>query len=506
MSLFSGITRIFNNANIATKLAAGFTLVLLLGSSIAASGIYHLTSISERAEKATLLKKVNDLLAEAKYTRLSYMANHDQKFVDQNRQALDKLEVRLAEVATYHWQPVDQAQVDAMPENIRRYRENWQHTLNPPAGSDPQQISDSLAAAGLALTSASDQLLNHEMAYTQEEVSRTIKEMLIIITIAILTGALLSWRMTRQITVPLRHTLDVAQRIAAGDLTAHIRSQSNDEVGQLTRAVEGMNQNLRGIIGDIRNGVTQVTRASSEIAAGNIDLSARTEQQASALGQTAASMEELTATVKQNADNASQASKLASSAANTAGRGGKLVSDVVGVMKDIAVSSKQISEITSVINSIAFQTNILALNAAVEAARAGEQGRGFAVVASEVRNLAQRSGQAAKEIETLIGLSVSKVNSGSALVGKAGDTMEEIVQSVGHVTSIIHEIASASEEQSRGIGQIALAVAEMDTVTQQNSALVQQSANAAASLDEQAVNLEETVAIFRLGNEPVAQA
>lgn len=158
------------------------------------------------------------------------------------------------------------------------------------------------------------------------------------------------------------------------------------------------------------------------------------------------------------------------------------------------------------IDEIAFQTNLLALNAAVEAARAGEQGRGFAVVASEVRNLAQRSGQAAKEIETLIGLSVSKVNSGSALVGKAGDTMEEIVQSVSHVTSIIHEIASASEEQSRGIGQIALAVAEMDTVTQQNSALVQQSANAAASLDEQAVNLEETVAIFRLGNEPVAQA
>ncbi len=501
MSLPSGITGVFNNANIATKLAAGFTLVLLLGSSIAASGIYHLTSISERAEKATLLKSVNDLLGEAKYTRLSYLANHEQKYVEQNRQALDKLEGKLAEVASYHWQPVDQAQVDAMPGNVQRYRENWQNTLNPPVGSNAEQTRAALAAAGLALTSASDQLLDHEMAYTQEEVRRTIKEMLLIIAGTIVIGALISWRMTRQITHPLRQTLEVAKRIAAGDLTAHMVSRSGDEVGQLTRAVEGMNQNLRRIIGDIRHGVLQVTRASGEIAAGNFDLSARTEQQASALGQTAASMEQLTATVKQNADNASEASKLASSAADTASRGGQIVSDVVGVMKDIAGSSKQISEITSVINSIAFQTNILALNAAVEAARAGEQGRGFAVVASEVRNLAQRSGQAAKEIETLIGLSVSKVNSGSVLVEKAGDTMQEIVDSVGHVTHIIHEIASASEEQSRGISQIALAVAEMDTVTQQNSALVQQSANAAAALDQQAVNLEETVAVFRLGNE-----
>ncbi|TPG63911.1 methyl-accepting chemotaxis protein [Ewingella americana] len=506
MSLASGITGVFNNASIATKLAAGFTLVLLLGSSIAASGIYHLTSISERAEKATLLKSVNDLLGEAKYTRLSYLANRDVKYVEQNRLALDKLEGKLAQVATYDWQPIDQVQVDAMPENIRRYRENWQNTLNPPAGSQADQVQADLAAAGLALTSASDQLLDHEMAYTQDEVHRTIKEMLLIIAATIIIGALLSWRMTRQITLPLRHTLEVAQRIAAGDLTAHIVSRSGDEVGQLTRAVEGMNQNLRGIIGDIRQGVLQVTRASSEIAAGNIDLSARTEQQASALGQTAASMEQLTATVKQNADNASQASQLASSAAATASRGGELVNDVVGVMNDIADSSKQIAEITTVINSIAFQTNILALNAAVEAARAGELGRGFAVVASEVRNLAQRSGQAAKEIETLIGLSVSKVNSGSTLVGKAGDTMQEIVDSVSHVTDIIHEIASASEEQSRGISQIALAVAEMDTVTQQNSALVQQSANASAALDLQAINLEETVAIFQLGNENLQPA
>ncbi|WP_421595587.1 methyl-accepting chemotaxis protein [Rahnella sp. PD4] len=501
MNVLSGITGRVLHATIANKLGAGFALVLLLGSFIAVSGIYHLTSINQRAEKATLLKTVNDLLSDAKFTRLSYMASKDPKFVEENRQALDKLETRLGEVAAYAWEPEDQRLVETMPANIQRYRESWQQTLNPPAGSDPKHITARLAEAGLALTSASNTLLDHEMNSLHQEVSRTISEMLVIIVAAIVTGVLISWRMTRQLTLPLRHTLQIAQRIAAGDLSTHTTSHSFDEVGQLSRAIETMNQNLHGIIGDIREGVTQVTRASGEIAAGNIDLSARTEEQAAALGQTAASMEQLTSTVKQNADNAAQASQLASDAASTAARGGKLVADVVGVMKEITVSSKQISEITTVINSIAFQTNILALNAAVEAARAGEQGRGFAVVASEVRSLAQRSGQAAKEIEGLIDKSVINVNNGSQLVAKAGDTMEEIVGSVRHVTQIIHEIASASDEQSRGISQIALAVAEMDTVTQQNSALVQQSASAAASLDEQAVNLERTVSVFRLGNE-----
>lgn len=501
MNVLSGIAGRVRHATIASKLGAGFALVLLLGSFIAVSGVYHLTSINQRAEKASLLKTVNDLLSDAKFTRLSYMASKDPKFVEENRQALDKLEARQADVEAYSWDPQDQRLVETMPENIRRYRESWQQTLNPPAGSNAEKITAQLAEAGLALTSASNTLLDHEMNNLHNEVTRTISEMLVIIVATVVAGVLISWRMTRQLTLPLRRTLQTAERIAAGDLSTHATSHSFDEVGQLSRAIETMNQNLHGIIGDIREGVTQVTRASGEIAAGNIDLSARTEEQAAALGQTAASMEQLTSTVKQNADNAAQASQLASDAANTAARGGKLVADVVGVMKEITVSSKQISEITTVINSIAFQTNILALNAAVEAARAGEQGRGFAVVASEVRSLAQRSGQAAKEIEGLIGKSVINVNNGSVLVGKAGDTMEEIVGSVRHVTQIIHEIASASDEQSRGISQIAQAVAEMDTVTQQNSALVQQSASAAASLDEQAVNLERTVSVFRLGNE-----
>ncbi len=191
-----------------------------------------------------------------------------------------------------------------MPENIRRYRESWQHTLNPPAGSDTQDIAAQLAAAGLALTSASNTMLDHEIANTHHEVSQTITEMVGIVIATIIAGALISWRMTRQLTLPLRRTLATAERIAAGDLTMHNASHSFDEVGQLSRAIEGMNKNLHGIIGNIREGVTQVSRASGEIAAGNIDLSARTEEQAAALGQTAASMEELTSTVKQNADNA----------------------------------------------------------------------------------------------------------------------------------------------------------------------------------------------------------
>ena len=237
---------------------------------------------------------------------------------------------------------------------------------------------------------------------------------------------------------------------------------------------------------------------ASEIATGNNDLSSRTEQQAASLEETAASMEQLTATVKQNAENARQASHLALSASETAQRGGKVVDNVVQTMRDISTSSQKIADIISVIDGIAFQTNILALNAAVEAARAGEQGRGFAVVAGEVRNLAQRSAQAAREIKSLIEDSVGKVDVGSTLVESAGETMAEIVSAVTRVTDIMGEIASASDEQSRGIDQVGLAVAEMDRVTQQNAALVEESAAAAAALEEQASRLTEAVAVFRI--------
>jgi methyl-accepting chemotaxis protein len=300
------------------------------------------------------------------------------------------------------------------------------------------------------------------------------------------------------ITRPLKEAVGVAQRVAAGDLTAHIEPSTRDEIGDLMRALKEMNDSLLGIVGQVRVGTDTIATASGQIAAGNQDLSSRTEEQASSLEETAASMEELTGTVKQNADNARQANQLAVSASSVAVKGGSVVSQVVDTMGSINASSRKIVDIIGVIDGIAFQTNILALNAAVEAARAGEQGRGFAVVAGEVRNLAQRSAAAAKEIKTLIGDSVGKVDAGSALVGEAGKTMEEIVGSVKRVTDIMGEIMAASQEQTTGIEQINQAIAQMDQVTQQNASLVEEAAAAAESLQDQAGNLAQVVSVFKL--------
>lgn len=316
--------------------------------------------------------------------------------------------------------------------------------------------------------------------------------------ICVVLSLLIAWRITRNITLPLKETLNAAQRIAGGDLTTSLNTTRGDELGQLMQAVDAMNNSLQNIITNVRDGVSSVARASAEIAAGNTDLSSRTEQQSAAVVQTAASMEELSSTVKQNAENAHHASQLATDASVNAGRGGEIIRDVIVTMNNISQSSGKIGEIINVINGISFQTNILALNAAVEAARAGEQGRGFAVVAGEVRNLAQRSSLAAKEIETLIRESLDRVHDGSEFVERAGTTMDDIVRSVSQVKDIMGEIAAASDEQNRGISQIATAMAEMDTTTQQNAALVEESSAAASSLESQADELEKTVAIFRL--------
>ncbi|WP_300004801.1 methyl-accepting chemotaxis protein [uncultured Cedecea sp.] len=297
---------------------------------------------------------------------------------------------------------------------------------------------------------------------------------------------------------PLNHLIESIRHIAGGDLMRKINVHGTNEMGQLAESLRHMQGELARTVGDVRNSANSIYSGASEISIGNNDLSSRTEQQAASLEETAASMEQLTATVKQNAENARQASQLAINASDTARRGGKVVDNVVQTMSEIAGSSQKIADITSVIDGIAFQTNILALNAAVEAARAGEQGRGFAVVAGEVRNLAQRSAQAAKEIKLLIEDSVSRVDTGSTLVESAGETMGEIVNAVTRVTDIMGEIASASDEQSRGIDQVGLAVAEMDRVTQQNAALVEESAAAAAALEEQASHLTQAVSVFRI--------
>jgi methyl-accepting chemotaxis protein len=310
-----------------------------------------------------------------------------------------------------------------------------------------------------------------------------------------------AWWLGRSIVGPVREAVDVAQRVAAGDLTANPQVGSRDEIGQLQAALKHMNDQLLGMVGEIRGGSDAIATASSQIAAGNHDLSSRTEQQAGALEETASSMEELNSTVTQTAENARQASQLAAAASMVANRGGAVVAQVVETMASIDASSKKIADIISVIDGIAFQTNILALNAAVEAARAGEQGRGFAVVAGEVRNLAHRSAAAAKEIKELITDSVGKVGSGARLVGEAGATMTEIVGSVQRVTDIIGEITAATEEQRAGIGQINQAISQMDDVTQQNAALVEEAAAASGAMQDQAQQLARVVSVFKLAND-----
>ena len=336
--------------------------------------------------------------------------------------------------------------------------------------------------------------------------ARLMTVLLVLGGVAVALGAWCAIFITRSITVPLSGALAVAQKVAAGELTSHVVVEGKDETSALQQALKDMNDSLVKTVSDVRNGTETITVASREIASGNADLSARTETQASSLEETASSMEELTSTVKQNADNARQANQLAVSASSVAEQGGKVVAQVVDTMGSIKDSSRKIVDIIGVIDGIAFQTNILALNAAVEAARAGEQGRGFAVVASEVRNLAQRSAGAAKEIKGLIGDSVDKVDAGSRLVDEAGQTMGLVVTSIRQVADIMGEITAATQEQSHGIEEVNQAIAQMDQMTQQNAALVEEAAAAAESMQEQAQKLAGAVSIFKLGGEQMAPA
>ncbi|HJV03480.1 MAG TPA: methyl-accepting chemotaxis protein [Burkholderiaceae bacterium] len=312
----------------------------------------------------------------------------------------------------------------------------------------------------------------------------------------------------KSVTVPLAEAVEAAHRLAQGDLTVDFDAHSDDEAGQLMRALHAMVASLTAIVGTVRAGSDAIVSASTQMATDNADLSSRTESEASALEQTASALEQLASTVHQNAESARQANSLAASASDVAVRGGTVVAQVVETMESINASGREITNIIGIIDGIAFQTNILALNAAVEAARAGEQGRGFAVVASEVRNLAQRSAAAAKEIKTLIVDSVEKVERGSKLVGQAGVTMDEVVASVKRVTDIMSEIANASAEQSAGIEQVNVSIIEMDSMTQQNAALVEEAAAAAQSLQDQAAELARVVSIFKLveGEESQAEA
>ncbi|MES2297995.1 MAG: methyl-accepting chemotaxis protein [Pseudomonadota bacterium] len=427
------------------------------------------------------LQKVNALLG-----KLNLHTNH----VDEASKALDELNKNyLSALEKYDSANADSAHVvDALVKGMDR---------------PPTKKIDEIVAYIQEQSHAIMALQSKE----KEEAQRTTSiQIAATVLVTLVAGALFMVWLVRSITGPLNEAVGIAQTVASGDLSAHIEVTSTDEIGTLLLALKNMHDSLAEIVGKVRAGTEAIAFASNEISTGNMDLSARTEQQASSLEETASSMEELTSTVKQNGDNANQASKLASNASDVAVRGGEAVAQVIHTMGSINESSKKIVDIIGVIDGIAFQTNILALNAAVEAARAGEQGRGFAVVASEVRNLAQRSAAAAKEIKALIGDSVERVEAGSKLVGNAGTTMDEVVDSVKRVTAIIAEIAVASGEQNAGIDQINDAISQMDSVTQQNAALVEEAAAAAEAMKQQAESLAHAVSVFKIDESKMAAA
>ncbi|NKI74003.1 HAMP domain-containing protein [Dickeya sp. CFBP 2040] len=449
---------------------------------------YHQTSIlyAQLVDKVHLLQKEN---SDAAFKAM-------QSVYEQAKKSFDNLNGALpAELRN---------SVSELGNRIEHYNQSgvkYSDKLNQLRASD----SD-LRAIGDKLINDIGVILKKIGARNNDVIENSVFQTVISGIAAVIMGVFISWSVTRQITRPVIANLKLAEKIAGGDLSASVTVERHDELGQLTQAMMLMTEKLRQLIADIRHSVYSVAKASSDIAAGNNDLSSRTEQQSSAIVETAASMEQLTATVKNNADNARHASQISEQASDNANRGGEIIHKVIQTMDDISGSSKKISDITTVINSIAFQTNILALNAAVEAARAGEQGRGFAVVAGEVRNLAQRSSQAAKEIEGLISESVSRVSTGTVLVSDAGSAMDDIVSSVKRVHDIMGEIASASDEQSRGIAQIGAAVSEMDTTIQQNAAMVNESSAAANSLEDEAAKLSRLVSVFRLSAQDEPQA
>ncbi|USX25830.1 methyl-accepting chemotaxis protein [Oxalobacteraceae bacterium OTU3CINTB1] len=520
---------------VGTRLGLGFALVLVFLIAVTTVGIFRMAQIQDRLDHVISVNNVvsrlvldmrtnvNDRISSLRVLTLMTdpadmepELNRVKELAGKYTEAQNKLGAQFAIEAT----PEEKALLATIKEQeglampaIAKATELW---LASNAEGATRVLIKEIRPAQKKWMAALDQLatledkLNAQMQVDAANGFSSGRNFMIImgllaVGISIVAALMITRGLLKQLGGEPDYTASIASSIANGDLAVSIDTTGNDKDSLLFEMKE-MRNSLVDIVGQVRSGTETIGTASREIAAGNIDLSARTEMQASSLEKTASAMEELTSTVKQNADNAREANQLASVASDVAIKGGKVVSEVVNTMSSIDASAKKIVDIIGVIDGIAFQTNILALNAAVEAARAGEQGRGFAVVASEVRNLAQRSAGAAKEIKMLIDDSVEKVGAGTKLVGQAGVTMDEVVASVRRVTDIMSEIANASQEQSAGIEQVNLSIIEMDSMTQQNAALVEESAAAAQSLQDQASELSRVVSIFKLveGEERVA--
>ena len=497
----------------------GLLVVLLL--AVVAAALVQLRSMRASMEVITgnampSVEVINQIGTDVVRTRLlevRHVNNDDAAYKTDSEKQLEQLQRRLAE-RKKAYEPLLSSDEERrlyaqLLQERDRYQQLSQQVLALSRQGEKEKAQAVLGGESLKLYNESSNTLdllvklNSDAALQESRNAEAVYgRSVVVLSVAALAAVLLAvlaglW-LTRSIRAPLAHAVDAADRVANGDLGGTIRIDRHDETGLLLGALQRMQSSLVQTVRSVRQNAEGVASASAQIASGNADLSSRTEEQASALEQTAASMEELGSTVRQNADNARQANQLALNASSVARRGGEVVAEAVETMKGINDSSRRIGDIIGVIDSIAFQTNILALNAAVEAARAGEQGRGFAVVASEVRTLAQRSATAAKEIKALIDDSVGQVDAGSRLVRDAGATMGKVVESVQRVTAIVTEISNASQEQSTGIAEIGTAVSQMDHSTQQNAALVEEATAAAQSLQQQAAQLADVVAGFRL--------
>ena len=510
----------FYNLKIATKLLLSFALILMLTLVLGVASITQLGQVNATTEKINtdwlpsvrVLLTMKSNLALLRNVEMQHVMSNDAADMEKSAQFISEIRGGLQKSMSEYAPLVseqERAVYDQLKDKIPQYLEIDKKIVEISRAFRKDDAMKEIRGDSLAAIVELDKQVENLVKINSDGSAASAKEgeaiynkarvwMIGLMIAMLLLGFALALWIARAVAQPLGFAVDVARRVAGGDLTADIEVRSRDETGQLMQALKDMNQSLQKIVGEVRSGTDTIATASSQIAAGNQNLSQRTEEQASSLEETAASMEQLTSTVKQNADNASQANQLAVSASEVALHGGTVVTQVVSTMGAINTSSKKIVDIIGVIDGIAFQTNILALNAAVEAARAGEQGRGFAVVAAEVRSLAQRSAAAAKEIKGLIDDSVEKVGLGSRLVDQAGTTMEEIVASVRRVTDIMGEITAASQEQTTGIEQINQAISQMDQVTQQNAALVEEAAAAAASLQDQAGVLADVVGAFKL--------